>query len=371
MHVTEAAGGGVRRHLGYIVPALAAAGVRQSLVVSLERAEPGFVNDLAAWEALGCRVHVLSLRHGLSVRDPGHLRALRALVRAETPGVLHAHATKAGLLARLAAPPGVPVVYSPHSFFFQELHGPGRWLARALERRLVGRTARFLLVSGGEREVACRDLGIGDERLRVVQNGLPDNWSDRLLPRAEVRTAWQASPMDRIVLVPARLARQKGHDWLFRALASVAQEPGLQVRLLGTGPTEPALRRLARELGIERLLHWDGFVADADRRLAGADLVLLPSRHEGLSYTLLESLAAGVPLMVSDIPGNVPHEDLRAVATTVPLDDASALSQVLRAFLDNPQPWRDRAADGPALQQRLWSLDQQVAGLLACYCELS
>lgn len=371
MHVTEAAGGGVRRHLGYIVPALAAAGVQQSLVVSLERAEPGFMDDLAAWEELGCPVHVLPLRHGLSIRDPGHLRALRALVRAEAPGVLHAHATKAGLLARLAAPPGVPVVYSPHSFFFQELRGPGRWLARALERSLLGRTARFVLVAGGERKVACRDLGIGEECLRVVENGLPGNWCDRLLPRAEVRAAWQAGPDDRVLLVPARLARQKGHDWLFRALAPFAQEPDLQVRLLGTGPTESTLRRLAQELGIERLLHWDGFVADADRRLAGADLVLLPSRHEGLSYALLESLAAGVPLMVSDIPGNVPHEDLRAVAATVPLDNVPALSQALRTFLENPLPWRDRAAHAPALQQRLWSLDRQVAGLLACYCELS
>ena len=371
MHVTEAGGGGVRRHLGYIVPALAAAGVRQSLVISLERAEAGLAEELTTWEALGCAVHVLPLRHGLSLHDPGQLRALRALLRAEAPGVLHAHATKAGLLARLAAPREVPVVYSPHSFFFQELRGPTRWLARALERWLVGRTARFVLVSEAEREVAQRDLGVGDERLRVVENGLPDTWRDRLLPREEVRAAWQAEPTDRVLLVPARLARQKGHDWLFRALAPFAQEPRLQVRLLGTGPAEPTLRQLARELGIERLLRWDGFVPDADRRLAGADLVLLPSRHEGLPYTLLESLAAGVPLVVSDIPGNVPHEDLRAVAAVVPLDDVPALSQALRALLDNPLPWRDRAADGPALQRRLWSLDRQVAGLLACYCELS
>ncbi len=371
MHVTEAAGGGVRRHLGYILPALARAGVRQSLVVSRERAEPGLTEDLAAWQALGCTVHVLPMRHGLSLRDPAHVRALRRLVRTEEPTLLHAHATKAGLLARLAVAPRLPVVYSPHSFFFQELGGFRRWLARSLESWLARRTARFMLVAEGERELASHELGVPGERLGVVENGLPDDWADRLLPRDEVRARWQADPADRILVVPARLARQKGHDWLFRALAPLAAEPRLQVRLLGSGPAEPDLRRLARDLGIERLLRWDGYVPDADRRLAGADLALLPSWHEGLPYALLEGLAAGVPLLVSDIPGNVPQPELRGVIGTVPVGDVGALTGAIRAFLDRPASWRERAAHGPTLQRRFWSLDRQVEGLLACYLSLS
>lgn len=371
MHVTEAAGGGVRRHLGYILPALAQAGVRQTLVISLERAEPGLAVDLAAWQELGCAVHVLSMRHGLSLHDPAQLRILRRFTQAEEPTLLHAHATKAGLLARLAATPRLPVVYSPHSFFFQELGGFRRWLARALERWLARRTARFVLVADGERELARRELGVPEERLHVVENGLPGDWADRLLPRDEVRTNWQADPADRVLVVPARLARQKGHDWLFRALAPLATEPRFQVRLLGNGPAESDLRRLACDLGIERLLRWDGFVPDADRRLAGADLVLLPSRHEGLPYALLEGLAAGVPLLVSDIPGNVPRPELREAAGTVPVGDADALTGAIRAFLDNPAPWRERAQRGPALQRQFWSLDRQVEGLLACYLSLS
>jgi glycosyltransferase involved in cell wall biosynthesis len=369
LHVTEAAGGGVRRHLGYVVPALAKNGIRQGVVVSRERAEPGLDDDLAAWRALGIPVHVLPMRRGLSPQDPGQVLALRRLIRAEASQIVHAHATKAGLLARLAAPPGVHRIYSPHSFVFQEMTGVRRFLARSLERLLARRTERFVLVSPAESEVAKRELRIPDDRLRVVENGLPDSWAECLQPRTEVRAGWSVGPEERVVAVPARLAWQKGHDWLFQALAELVAEPHLQIRLMGAGPAEANLRRLAAELGIGHLLRWDGFVADAGHRLAGADLVVLPSRHEGLPYALLETLAAGVPLLVSDIPGNLPRPELREVATAVPCGNTAALVRALRDFLDRPAPWRERAALGPALQRRHWSLKTQSTGLLACYKE--
>jgi glycosyltransferase involved in cell wall biosynthesis len=368
--VTEAAGGGVRRHLGYVIPALAAAGLRQGVVISRERGESGLDEELAAWTAQGVAVHVLPMRRGLSPRDPGQIPALRRLLRTESPQVVHAHATKAGLLARLAAPSGVGRIYSPHSFVFQEMTGFRRFLARNLERLLARRTDRWVLVSPAEAEVARRELGIPEERLRVVENGLPESWAERLLPRAEVRSGWAVDADERILVVPARLAWQKGQDWLFHALAKFTAEPRLQIRLMGGGPAEGDLRRLAAELGIAHLLRWDGFVPDAGHRLAGADLVLLPSRHEGLSYALLETLAAGVPLLVSDIPGNLPRPELREVAAAVPFGDTPALVRALRDFLDCPAPWRERAAHGPRLQRRHWSLPVQVAGLLACYKEL-
>lgn len=369
LHVTEAAGGGVRRHLGYVLPALAEAGLRQGVVISRERGEPGLDEDLATWTALGVAVHILPMRRGLSPRDPGQIPALRRLIRTEAPQIVHAHATKAGLLARLAAPPGVRRLYSPHSFVFQEMTGVRRFLARSLEGLLARRTDRYILVSPAEAEIAKRELGIPEERLRVVENGLPESWAERLLPRAEARAAWGADAADRILVVPARLAWQKGHDWLFQALAAFAAEPRLQVRLLGAGPTAAKLRRLAAELGIGHLLRWDGFVPDAGHRLAGADLVVLPSRHEGLSYALLETLATGVPLLVSDVPGNVPRPELREVATAIPFADTPALVRALRDFLDRPALWRERAALGPELQRRHWSLKTQSTGLLACYKE--
>lgn len=367
LHVTEAAGGGVLRHLGNLIPALAEAGLRQGVVLSRERAEAGLDHDVATWEALGVSVHILPMRRGLSPRDPGQVPALRRLIRAEAPRLVHAHATKAGLLARLATPPGVRRLYSPHSFLFQEMTGVRRFLVRRLESLLARRTDRFILVSPAEAEVAKRELGVPADRLRVVENGLPETWAEHLLPRAEARSVWTADPAERVLAVPARLAWQKGHDWLFQALAEFANQPRLQVRLFGEGPLEAGLQRLAAELGIGRMLRWDGFVPDAGHRLAGADLVVLPSRHEGLSYALLETLAAGVPLLVSDVPGNVPRPELREVAAAVPFGDTPALVRALRDFLDNPAPWRERAARGPELQRRHWSLRRQVAGLLACY----
>jgi len=372
LHVTEAAAGGVRRHLGYIIPALHAAGVRQSVVVSLQRAEAGMADDLAAWSALGCAVHVLPMRHGLSARDIPHALALRRLVRQASPGVVHAHATKAGFLARLAVPQSVPIAYSPHSFAFQEFTGLKRALAVTMERLLARRTTRFVLVSQAERSVAEAELELPAERLRVVENGLPDAWSAALLPRPQVRAQWQVGEGTKVAVVPARLARQKGHDWLFRALALLGpMGDSLQVRLLGAGPERERLQRLAEELGITRLLHWDGYVPHAGRLLRGADLAILPSRHEGLSYALLEAAVAGVPLLVSDIPGNVPHPDMRQFLAAVPVDDVPSLATALRGFLSGDPDGRwIRAAQGPAIMREHGSLDKQTERLLTCYREI-
>jgi glycosyltransferase involved in cell wall biosynthesis len=361
----------VRQHLGYLVPALAAAGVRQSVVVSLRRAEAGMAADLDRWRALGCAVHGLPMRRGLALRDVGDILALRRLIRRDAPGIVHAHATKAGLLARLGAPGGVRTVYSPHSFVFQDAGGATRRLAVAMERFLARRTDRFVFVSPGEEELARRELGVAREKCRMVANGLPADWADRLRPRADVRREWNVPDETRVVAVPARLAAQKGHEWLFRALAELAPPAGaLQLRLLGEGPMQPALRRLAKQLGLAPLLAWDGYVPQAGRLLAGADLVALPSRHEGLSYALLEALAAGTPLLLSDIPGNAPHTDIRQVARLVPPGDVAALARALREFLDAPETWRQRAGNGPDLVRRHWSLERQTAELLRCYREL-
>jgi glycosyltransferase involved in cell wall biosynthesis len=330
------------------------------------------LEEAETWAALGCGCDELPMRRGLSPWDLPHLIALRRLIRKEAPTIVHAHATKAGLLARLAAPRGVRVVYSPHSFTFQEMTGWRRTAIKVMERFLARRTDRFVFVSNAERELARTELGVAATRTRVIPNGLPDDWADSLLPRERVRCGWwEVSEQKRVIVVPARLAVQKGHDWLFQALADLKPLPGqLQVRLLGDGPSRADLEDLAAQLGISRMVVFDGHVPAAGELLAGADLVVLPSRHEGLSYALLETLAAGVPLLLSDIPGNVPHADMRDVAQFVPLDDAPALARAIQDFLNEPTPWRERAKRGPDLVLEHWSLERQIAELIRCYREL-
>jgi glycosyltransferase involved in cell wall biosynthesis len=327
--------------------------------------------DLADWRAQGVQTAAIPMRRGLSPWDLRACFALRAQMRESAPDIVHAHATKAGLLVRLARPAGVKVVYSPHSFAFEGMAGVARRLAANLERWLASRTGRFVFVSAAERDLGIGQLNLPEDRCRVVENGLPADWADGLREREDVRRGWGVPEGTRVLAVPARLARQKGHDWLFQALAGLGPAAEhLQVRLLGEGPEEARLRQLADELGIARLLVWDGYVPEAGSMLRGADLVVLPSRHEGLSYALLEAMAAGVPLLVSDIPANVPHRQVREILHAVPFGDVAALTAAITDFLHAPNAWREQATGGPALVRENWSLARQTEQLIACYREL-
>jgi glycosyltransferase involved in cell wall biosynthesis len=97
---------------------------------------------------------------------------------------------------------------------------------------------------------------------------------------------------------------EKGLDTLLAAWAQARRPPGWRLRLVGEGPLRAALEAQARALGIAASVELPGQSERVEEDLAGADLGVLPSRFEGLSNTLLEGMAAGLPMLASRISGN-------------------------------------------------------------------
>lgn len=101
-----------------------------------------------------------------------------------------------------------------------------------------------------------------------------------------------------------RLAPQKGHDLLLHALVRVREtHPGVHLTIVGDGPDRAALEQLARTLGIEANVTFAGFVAEPLPLVNAADLFVLCSRYEGFANAVLEALACGKPVAVTDCPG--------------------------------------------------------------------
>lgn len=338
LHLTEAAGGGVRRHLQRIVPELRRLGLGVDILVGIGRAEAGLEEDLAAFRACGCRT--ATFRSGGTLQTWRRGRpALRRALREWQPDVVHLHATRAGLIGRLGrrrddgAP---PVVYSPHAFAFQERRGIMPWLALALERALAPATPAVVCVSAPECDLARRRLGLDPGRLHVIENGLETDFRQRLLSRQAARAAWGLPPEAFLIGFCGRLVPQKDPAL---ALAALGTTPPGQARLAicGDGALASALRRQAQRQGLESSLLWLGTVPDLPQRLAAFDLLLLPSRYEGFPYILLEALAAGVPILASDIPPHLPRPWLRGPVRLV----ADRRPEAWQAALH--QAWADRA----------------------------
>ncbi len=382
MHVlqfTEASGGGVGRHLHLLVPALVRRGIEVEVWLSPLRADAALRNALRDWRNAGCDITLLALpRRPAPFRDVAAMLRLRRRLRNIAPCILHTHAAKAGVLGRLAALgiDGVRTVHSPHAFFF-EAWPPGtrrRRAGAALETWLAARTDALVFVSESERALARQLPGFPWERSRCIPNGLPANWEQSLVPRAEARRGLGLPGTGCVLGFVGRFCAQKAPELLMQAVRLLDSPPGCDCLTCLCGAPEKEqdrLRRLSDRLGLGQRLHWPGFIPEAGRRLRAFDLLILPSRYEALPYVLLEALAAGVPVLASDIPGHRLSPEIDANVDRFPQGDARALAHSIQKALQRPRAQtmaRLRRAQQRVRQE--FRLEEQAARLAALYHEL-
>jgi len=164
-----------------------------------------------------------------------------------------------------------------------------------------------------------------------------------------------------VIVGMGRLTPAKGFDLLLQASAKLLAE-GLdhRIRIIGEGPMRTGLEATIEELGLRDVVELLGFVSEPQALLAGADLFVLPSRHEGNGgLVLLEALAHGRPIVAADCETG-PRHVLRdgELGDLVSPEDPDALAGALGAFLRDPAPLRARALGGPL---RARDFDQATA----------
>ncbi|MCL6622720.1 MAG: glycosyltransferase [Syntrophobacterales bacterium] len=187
---------------------------------------------------------------------------------------------------------------------------------------------------------------------------------------------WLARPWPRpsgepVFLFLGRLVPYKGVEVLLRALTQV---PG-RLWVAGSGPLKESLRRLAQGLGVAHRVEYLGRVTEEEkwRRLAACDAVVLPSRTraEAFGIVLLEAMAAGRPVVASDLPSGVRllvQEGINGFL--VPPGDDQALAAALRRIASHPEEARELGAAGRELFQRHYTADTMVANYYHLYQRL-
>lgn len=140
------------------------------------------------------------------------------------------------------------------------------------------------------------------------------------------------------LVAAGRICRQKGFDVLIHAMPAVLQRfPHAQLMILGEGPLEAELKEQAQNLGLQEKVIFLGFQANPWLYLKHADAFILPSRYEGLPNVLLEALALGTRVVVSDCPGGIREiRDSVGSMAVVPPEDPSALAEAIITVCSNP-----------------------------------
>ncbi len=148
---------------------------------------------------------------------------------------------------------------------------------------------------------------------------------------------------DRRIIAVGRLAHQKGFDLLIAAFSDLAEDhPDWYVEIAGEGPARPSLELMIRERGLCGRVRLLGQIADLRALYSGAEIFVLPSRHEAYPMVLCEALSAGCCVVAADCPTG-PREILSdpSAGVLIPVDDVPALAQALRRLM-TPSRERER-----------------------------
>lgn len=355
--LTQPTDGGVFEHVAALCAGLSERGHETLVAGPFDGSPPGL------------EAEPLPLDLGRAVSPRADARAAGAtarLVRRVRPDVVHAHSSKAGAVARIAraAFTRVPLVYTPHGYAFAGYfeRAAERRAYRAAERMLAPLATVTLCVCHAERRLA---ESIGARRTRVVHNGVEEPEPEA--PAAAIAALGDGGP---VVGALTLLRPGKGIETLVDAVPRLLESvPDARVVVAGEGPDRGALEARARDRGVADAVHFIGATAGAMPLLAGSDVFVSASWAESFPLNVLEAMAAGVPIVATDVGGTGEAIEDGSSGLLVPARDPGALADAVAALLTDRARAAALGAEARERQRSRFSVDRMIDGSLQVYSE--
>lgn len=350
--VTNRAWGGGERYALDLCRALRADGHNVS-VLTRRKSAPRDV-----FEAEGLRKGSIGPGGPLDILSP--VKLARQLRSTDGETVVHVHNFKDAATAvaarRLLADPGrVRIVCTRHLVKPAPTeHSRAEILGRLDAIIFVSDKARTTFLSSGP--------AVDADRLHTVLNAIPDPGQ-----YTADRSSDTLGPVK--IIYVGRISPEKGPDTLIRALAEIKEIPwAAEICGTGRGRDVMPLMRLARELGIAGRISWPGHVSEPLRRIAGSDIVVLPTRApEAFGLTLLEAMSQGVPVVTTD-NGAQPEIITDSIeGLLVAPDNPDAMADALRQLAENPALRRDMGLRGRETFERRFGYDRFYNEIISIY----
>ncbi len=276
--------------------------------------------------------------------------------------------------ARLA---GVPVVLA-------SVRDRGVYLSaaqRKLQRWVLGLADRVLVNADSIRDWLL-EQGLNGERISVIKNGINLSRYRHARESSDVRRGLGISESAPIVTLIARLNPTKGIDDLIKAAAILAPRwPAARFLVVGEGLQSKdgvspegelyraTLQQLAQSLGVAEQVIFTGHREDTPELLSESAISVLPSHSEGLSNTVLESMAAGVPTVATNVGGNPELIQEGVNGRLVPVKSPERLAQAIESLLANPQECAKLGAQARDMAWNNYSMSGMVTRTQDLYRE--
>ncbi len=316
--------------------------------------------------SLGIEPFVLGRSHRLDMRG---LPRLARMLRREGVKVAHGWLSLANVFVRVAGPAGDVMVRVASEGGAVTTTSAARSRRDALIDRALDPLTHAYVANSEAVAASLLRKDLPREKVVVIPNGVavlePLGAGERTRLRAELG----ASGDDTLAGMAARLDPGfKDHETFLLSVAALARE-GRPVRaaILGDGPGRGSLERLAVELGIADRVLFTGFRRDAAHLFGALDVSVLLTYAEGFSNVVLESMAAGVPLLTTDIPPNREAVENGIHGLLVPIRDVGATTAALGRLLDDGALAAGLGAAARARALEHFSLEAQAESTMALY----
>lgn len=364
----DASRSSVRPKLVYVVNSLNPGGT-EKLVVEMSLAfAPTFdievlcLDEPGLWaETLrdaGIPVHCLWRQPGLDLAIP--VKLARYFKRTQAR-IVHAHQCTAWFYAALSRllNSGPRLLLEEHGRFFPEVKSSKRiFVNRLLARRL---THRFIAVSEDIRARLQQFEGLDADQTQVIYNGVKVDPPLTREARDAMRLELGFEPGSFVVGTVGRFDPIKNLPMLIGSIARASRScNSLRGLLVGDGPVFRDVRTLIEREGLSDRVCLTGFRGDARKLIQCMDLFVLSSFSEGTSMALLEAIASGVPVAVTDVGGNPEVVVNGKTGWVVPSGSTDALSAVIVECIENARKRQEFAAAGQSRFEALFTFDRMI-----------
>lgn len=303
----------------------------------------------------------------------GNLEAyklLKKLLDEEHYDLIHCHTPMGSVIARLAAKStrnqGTKVIYTAHGFHFYKGSPALNWLVYYPIERILSRRTDLLLTMNREDYAIAQKFhvrkvmnvnGVGMDMSRFVEASHED--------KCAVREELGLKENQVFAISVAQLIARKNHTVLIQAVAK-RNDPDFHLFILGDGSQEEELRELAVSLKVDKQIHFLGFRKDVYRLCSAADIFLFASLQEGLPVAIMEAMACGLPIIASDIRGNVDLIDPEKGGWLVDPRDTDGFVSAINEAMSRRESWPKMKEYNLAKVQR-YSIDAVVEQMAEIY----
>ena len=299
----------------------------------------------------------------LSTKLVPALMELVSLVRANEVDIIHAHTRVTQVIASLASKIcGIPYVVTCHGFF-----------SPRLGRRLFGCWGtRTIAISDAVKEHLIRDFHVPAGRIDLIYNGVDPARFRKIYTKTDqdaLRNELRIKE-GRVIGTIGRLSPVKGYRYLVEAFAQLRRMyDDLQLLIVGEGPEREMLQDIARDSEIENYVHFARPRLDTPAILSLIDVFVSSSIQEGLGLSIAEAMAAGKPVVASDVGGVSSLVKNKRTGLLVKPKDTRAIAEAVIQVLGDAELREKLSASGKRMISRLFTIDKMLAKVEGTYAE--